>query len=78
MVITEKNSILEKLLPKFSYIEFDNDLSNFDQLIFYSLKIFDSSIKKRKSAAKIIQKNHNWNIRAKSTLKIIKTFTNEN
>ena len=78
MVITEKNPILKKLLPKSSYSEFDNDLSNFDQLISDSLKIFNSSKKKRKVAAKKIQKNHNWNIRAKNALKIIKTFTNEN
>jgi spore maturation protein CgeB len=78
MVVTEKNSFLKKLIPKSSYVEFYNDLSNFDQLISDSLKIFDSSKKKREVAAKIIQKNHNWNVRAKNTLKIIKTFTDAN
>lgn len=78
IVITEKNPILKKLLPKSSYAEFYNDLSNFDKIITESLKIFDSSKKNRKIAAKIIQKNHNCNIRAKNTLKIIKTFTNDN
>jgi spore maturation protein CgeB len=74
LIITEKNNELKKLFPKFSYTEFSNDLSNFDQVLNKSLDTFNSSKKKCKDAAKLIKKQHNWNIRAKMVIKIIKNF----
>ena len=72
IVITEKNNELKKLLPGSSYIEFSKDLSNFDQVLKKSLSIFDSSKKKRKANAKIIENKYSWDVRADEVLKIIK------
>ncbi len=72
LVMTEKNNELKKLLPNSSYIEFSNDLSNFDQVLKKSLSIFDSSKKKREYNAKTIQRKYSWNIRAEEVLEIIK------
>ena len=75
MVIAEKNNELKKLLPKLSYIEFSNNLSNFDQVLNRSLYMYYSSKKKRKDNAKIIKNKHSWSVRAIAVLKIIKLYT---
>ena len=72
VVITEKNNELKKLLPKFSYIEFLNDLSNFDYVLNKALNFYDSSKTTRISYAKMIKKKHSWDVRARIILKIIK------
>ena len=41
LIITEKNKELKKLLPQSSYKEFSKDLSNFDEVLFKSLKNYD-------------------------------------
>ena len=74
LIITEKNKELKRFFSKFLYNEFSNDLSNFDQILYSSLNAYKNSKKKRKSAAKLIKKKHSWDFRAKSTLKIIKSF----
>ena len=74
LIITEKNYVLKKLFSKFSYSEFNNNLSNFDQILYSSLNAYKNTKKNRKSAAKLIKKKHSWDVRAKSTLKIIKSF----
>ena len=38
LIITENNKELEKLIPKSSYKEFSNDLSNFDKGIVSKFK----------------------------------------
>ena len=75
LIVTEKNNQLKKILPKFSYIEFSNNMSNFEEVLVKSFNIFKSSKKKRKDIASIIKKKHTWNVRAKAVLKTIKTFT---
>jgi spore maturation protein CgeB len=75
LIITEKNNDLKKIIPKFSYNEFSNNLSNFDQVLNKSLNNFKSLKKKRQEAAKIIKRRHTWNVRAKFVLKIITGFT---
>ncbi len=77
-VITEENNELKKLLPKFSYIEFSKDLSNFDYVLNKSLINFDCSKKKREHNAKLIKQEHSWNIRVKLVLKIIKNVIRDN
>ena len=72
LIITERNDELKKLLPKFSYMEFHNDLSNFDKVLNESLVNFKYSKKKREYNAKLIKQNHSWNLRVKMVLKIIK------
>ena len=72
LIITEKNNELKKLIPKSSFIEFSNDLSNFDLVLNRSLNFFKSSKKTRKNAAFIMKKKHSWNVRAKLVLKTIK------
>jgi spore maturation protein CgeB len=74
LVMTEKNNELKKLLPNLSYIEFFNDLSNFDKVLSKSINLFDSSKKKRKDYAKIIKKKHSWHVRSKEVLKLIKFY----
>ena len=78
MVITEKNNELKKLLPKFSYVEFSSDLSNFDQALNKSLINFDGLKKKREHNAKLIKQNHTWNCRVKIVLKMIKNVVKVN
>ena len=78
LVITEKNDILKKLLPKFSYMEFHKDLSNFDEVLNKSLIKFNYSKKKRVENAKLIKQKHSWNFRAKIVLKMIKNATKVN
>ena len=73
-VMTEKNNELKKLLPNLSYIEFFNDLSNFDKVLSKSLNLFESSIKRRKDYAKIIKKKHCWHVRSNEVLKLIKFY----
>ena len=72
LVITEKNNELKKLLPKFSYTEFHNDLSNFDEVLNESLINFKYSKKKREENSKLIKQKHSWNFRVKIVLKMIK------
>ena len=74
LIISEQNKELKKILPKASYIEFSDDLSNFDQVLNKSLDNFNSLKKKRKDAAELIKKLHTWNVRAKSVLKVIKNY----
>jgi spore maturation protein CgeB len=74
LIFTEKNDELKKVIPKFSYIEFSNDLSNFDKILNKSLNIFKLSEKKRENLARIFKKKHNWNVRVNLVLKIIKSF----
>lgn len=73
-IITEKNKDLKKILPKYSYIEFSNDLSNFDQVLNESLVKFNSSKKTLKKNAAITKEKHSWKVRTKMVLKIIKIF----
>ena len=75
IVITEKNDQLKKLLPKFSYFEFLNNLSNFDKILNQSLINFNHSKKKLKKNSRIIKKEHNWSMRVKTVLKIIKDIS---
>ena len=72
--MSEKNSELKKLLPNLSYIEFSNDLSNFDIILNKSLSIFKSSKKQRKDYARMIKKKHSWHVRSKEVLKLIKFY----
>ncbi len=75
LVMSEKNRELKKLLPNLSYIEFSNDLSNFDIILDKSLSIFKSSNKQRKDYARMIKKKHSWHVRSMTVLKIIKSYT---
>ncbi len=72
LVITEKNAELNKLLPKDSYLEFSNNLSNFDKVLNNSLLKFNYLKKKRKINSNIVKEKHNWNSRIKTVLKVIK------
>lgn len=74
LVITEKNNELKKLLPKFSYFEFSNDLSDFDYVLNKALNFYYSLEKKRIYNAKIMKKKHSWDVRARMTLRILKGF----
>lgn len=74
LIITEKNNFLKKILPKFSYIEFNNNLNNFDKALYKSLDNFETSKKRCKDAALLIKKKHSWTVRVKECLKIIKSF----
>ena len=62
-ILTEKNNYLSKLLPKISYNEFANDLSNFDQVLNETLMEFNKS-----------KNNRRKNIRVQTVLKVIKFF----
>ena len=73
-IITERNNELKNILPKYSYIEFSNDLSNFDQVLNSSLIKFNSSKKSFKKNALIVKKEHTWKVRVNIVLKIIKMF----
>ena len=73
-IITERNNELKNILPKYSYIEFSNDLSNFDQVLNSSLIKFNSSKKTFKKNALIVKKEHTWKVRVNIVLKIIKMF----
>jgi hypothetical protein len=75
LIITEKNNELKRLIPKFSYLEFSNNLSNFDQVLNRSLYVYSSLKKKRKENARIIKNKHSWNVRALAILKIMKFYT---
>ncbi len=73
-ILTEKNNYLSKLLPKISYNEFANDLSNFDQVLNETLMEFNKSKNNRRKNSNLIKKKHNWNIRVQTVLKVIKFF----
>ena len=75
VVLTETNKELKKLLPKFSYYEFIDDLSNFDEVLNKSLNKFYSSKKILKVNAKLVRKEHNWRSRVKMVLKIIRKMS---
>ena len=75
LIITEKNNELKRLIPKLSYLEFSNNLSNFDQVLNRSLYVYNSLKKKRKENARIIKDKHSWNVRALAILKIMKFYT---
>ena len=55
-VISEKNNELKKFLPKFSYSEFSNDLSNFDHVLDKSLAKFNNSKNLFKKNSIIVKK----------------------
>ena len=74
LIITEKNKELRKLIPKSSYNEFLNDLSNFDNVLFKTLERYEYSKKKIKINSNIIRINHTWDSRVKLMLKLIGTF----
>lgn len=74
LIITEKNKELRKLIPKSSYNEFLNDLSNFDNVLFKTLERYEYSKKKIKINSNIIKINHSWDSRVKLMLKLIRTF----
>ena len=77
-IITEKNNELKEILPKYSYIEFSNDLSNFDQVLNKGLLKFNYSKKTLKKNSAIVKNKHSWKVRTKMVLKIIKIFLKQN
>ena len=78
VVFTETNKELKKLLPKFSYYEFSDDLSNFDEVLNKCLNKSNSLKKKLKVNSKLVKKEHNWRIRVKMVLKIIRKCLRNN
>lgn len=72
LIMTEKNDELKKIISDFSYIEFNSDLSNFDEVLNRSLKIFKISKKKRKEESIKVFKKHTWNFRAMIIFKVIR------
>ena len=64
---------MRKLIPKSSYNEFLNDLSNFDNVLFKTLERYEYS-KKIQINSNIIRINHTWDSRVKLMLKLIGTF----
>ena len=74
IVVTEKNKELKKFIPKSSYMEFSNDLSDFDEVLYKSIIKSNLSRNILKNNSMIVKKKHNWDIRAKIVLKIIRDF----
>ena len=74
VIITEKNNEIRNFLPRSSYTEFSKDLSNFDQILNQSIAKSNLQKNKLKKNSAIVKKKHNWNIRIKKVLKIMKIF----
>lgn len=73
-VITEKNNELKKFIPKSSYLEFSNNLLDFDEILFRSIEKSNFSRKIFNKNSKLIKKKHSWNRRVRIVLKKIKDY----
>lgn len=78
LILTEQNNELKKLIPKTSYLEYSNGLSDFDEILDKCITKTNVSRKIFKTNSLIIKKKHTWDIRVKIVLKIIKDFLAKN